>query len=319
MASSAQSAVRPESTSSATRKPARKRARKPKIREFLVEVVEIEQETPDTVTLYFAKADPEDPEHGEPWDYEAGQFCTVRPHEFPALGQQVAYFEEVKGKREPARAYSLATAPHEPHVGITVKEEHFYSGESKYPPLLSPYLVYGVTVGTRLTIQGFGGPYTYPENLEERTDHVVHLVSGSGSVPNYGLIKHALHEDLAVRHTMLYSNKTWADVIYRDQLAELEAVHPDRLRVYHAITREEDPTGYGPRVRKGRFGREALEELVPDLTEAEIYLCGSGITKWDRLAAKETGVEPAPKFIEGMMALLDEMGVSKGRLHKESW
>ncbi|HUF78779.1 MAG TPA: hypothetical protein VMR44_07685, partial [Thermoanaerobaculia bacterium] len=64
-------------------------AKKPAIRMWDVEVVEVAQETHDTVTLYLAKVE----DDGEPWEYKAGQFCTVRPHEFPALAQMVTYFE----------------------------------------------------------------------------------------------------------------------------------------------------------------------------------------------------------------------------------
>lgn len=284
-----------------------------KIREYEVSVVRVDPETHDTVTLWLDKGD------GTAWDYKAGQFCTVRPHVFPALGQLVAFFEAAKGKREPARAYSLASAPHEPLVGITVKEEHFYPGESKYPPLLSPFLVYACPVGTTMTIQGFGGPYTYSDDVESRTDHIVHLVSGSGSVPNYGLIKDALHRGLKLRHTVIYGNKTWDDVIYRDQLAALEAAHPETLRVFHAITREEDPTRHGPRVLKGRVTRELIERQVPDYGTAQFYVCGAGITKWDRQLAKERGTEPTPRFLETSLEILDALGVAKDRVHKESW
>ena len=284
-----------------------------KIREYEVSVVRVDQETYDTVTLWLDRGD------GTPWDYKAGQFCTVRPHVFPALGQLVAYFEAAKGKREPARAYSLASAPHEPLVGITVKEEHFYPGESKSPPLLSPFLVYACPVGSKMTIQGFGGPYTFSDDVESRTDHIVHLVSGSGSVPNYGLIKDALHRGLKLRHTVIYGNKTWDDVIYRDQLAALEAAHPETVRVFHAITREEDPTLHGPRVLKGRVTRELIERLVPDHATAQFYVCGAGITKWDRQLAKERGTEPTPRFLETSLAILDALGVAKDRVHKESW
>lgn len=291
--------------------------KKPKIQEYDVVVADVVQETHDTVTLYLAKADPADT---EPWEYEAGQFCTLRPHELPALGQLVTYFEERKGKREPARAYSLATAPHEEHVGITIKEEHFYPGESKYPPLLSPFLVYSAPVGTRFKIQGFGGPYTFPEDIEEKTSHVVHICSGSGSVPNYGLIKHALHTGMDLRHTFIYGNKTWDDIIYRDALEEIAARHPDELRLVHCLTRQKDESVFErPNVRKGRVSRALVEELVPDHASAEYYLCGAGITKWDRLAAKDAGVEPAPKFLEGVLAILDDLGVDKDRVHKESW
>ena len=296
----------------AAKKPVRK---KPKIRMYDVEVVDVVQETHDTVTLYLDQLDTSEGR----WEYQAGQFCTIRPHELPALKQLIAYFEDVKGKREPARAYSLATAPHEPYVGITVKEEEYWSGETEYPPLLSPFLVHATPVGTRMEIQGFGGPYVYPDDLEERCDQVVHIVSGSGSVPNFALTKDALHRDVQVRHTWIYGNKTWRDVIFRDALEELQAAEPERFEIVHQITREDDPTVHGPNVRKGRVTRDVIEEMVPDFDRAELFICGSGITKWDRLAAKERGTEPAPKFLESVLAMLEEIGVDSDRIHKESW
>ncbi len=289
--------------------------KKPAIRMYEVEVAEVAWETHDTVTLYVDKVEHD----GEPWDYKAGQFCTIRPHEFPALANLVAYFEEVKGKREPARAYSLATAPHEPYVGITVKVETFELGETDYPPLLSPFLVHSTPVGTRFKIQGFGGPYVYPDDVEERADQIVHLVSGSGSVPNFGLLKDALHRGLPVRHTWIYGNKTWDDVIFRDALHAIAERHPDKLEIAHCITREEDPTVHHSCCRKGRVSRALIEERVPDLGRAEFFVCGAGITKWDRLHAKERGTEPAPKFLEGVLGMLEEIGVEKDRVHKESW
>jgi ferredoxin-NADP reductase len=307
----------PATTKQSTPKPPVKKTaakKKPKIRMYDVEVVEIAQETHDTVTLYLAKV-----EDDGPWEYEAGQFCTVRPHELRSLKQLIAYFEDVKGKREPARAYSLATAPHEPYVGITVKEEEYWPGDTKYPPLLSPFLVYGTPVGTRMQIQGFGGPYVYPEDIEEKADQVVHLVSGSGSVPNFGLTKDALHRGLDLRHTWIYGNKTWKDVIYREALDRMVAENPGRVEVVHRITREDDPTVHGSNVEKGRVTRELLERMVPDLDRAEFFVCGAGITKWDRLKAKETGVEPPPKFLESCLEMLAEIGVDDDRIHKESW
>jgi len=62
------------------------------------------RETADTTTLVFFTG-------SERMEYEAGQFLTIRPHQFPALDRFVKFFEDVKGKREPARAYSMCSAP----------------------------------------------------------------------------------------------------------------------------------------------------------------------------------------------------------------
>src|SRR5207248_11794286 len=58
-----------------------------------------------------------------------------------------------------------------------------------FPPLLSPLLVKRTTRGMRLVVTGFTGPYTLPADVSARTDHIVHVCAGSGSVPNFSMLK----------------------------------------------------------------------------------------------------------------------------------
>ena len=165
-----------------------------------------------------------------------------RPHQFSSLLRFIQLMEILKGRTEPPRAYSMASAPHEP-LAITIKEETWTPGQQKYPTVLSPYLVHDVTPGMPITISGFSGPYHLPADIETRTDHVVHLCEGSGSVPNWAIVKAALRDHSRLRHTFLYSNTTWDDIIFRDALHALAAAHRDRLRVVHTLTAQKDLTG----------------------------------------------------------------------------
>ncbi len=283
-----------------------------RIKELEVMVAEVIVETPDTTTLVLFTGN-------DRLDYQSGHFLTIDPHQFESLERWVAYLEDLKGKREVPRAYSLASAPHEKYLAITVKEERYQSGATRYPPLLSPLLVKRTTRGSRLVITGFTGPYTLPAGVEQKTDHVVHVVAGSGSVPNWSILKHALHAHPRLRHTFVYSNKTWDDVIYRDGLAALEREHPDRLRVVHTLTREPEPERHGPGVRRGRITAELLRELVPDPRAALVYACGPAIGPFERLAAKEKGEEPKPRFLEAALSALRELGVPNDRIKRESY
>src|SRR4029077_1686889 len=135
---------------------------------------------------------------------------------------------------------------------VTVKEERYVSGATKFPPLLSPLLVRRTVRGMRLVVTGFTGPYTLPADVTSRTDRIVHVCAGSGSVPNFSMLKFALAHHPTLRHTFVYSNKLWADIIFRDELTRLAAAHPDRLRLLHTLTREDDVSVLGPGVRQGR-------------------------------------------------------------------
>lgn len=283
-----------------------------KIKQFEVMVAETIRETPDTATLVLFTGN----DHLE---YKPGHFVTIDPHQFPALERWVGYLEDTKGKKEKPRAYSLFSSPHEHQLAITVKEERYISGQTKFPPLLSPLLVYRLQPGSRMTVTGFTGPYVMPDDIEDRTDHLVHICAGSGVVPNMSIIKFALGTNMKLSHTLICGNKTWEDVIYRRQIRELQNQYPDRLNVVNCLTREDNPTSLDPSGVKGRVGEAIIREHVPDPSAVEFFVCGPGITKFDRQAAKERGEEAAPRFLETVIGTLNNMGVEKSRLHHESY
>src|SRR5581483_994147 len=101
---------------------------------FEVTLREVRAESPDTATLLL------DP--GEHRAYRAGQYLSVAPQQFAALAPLISELERQKGRKEPQRKYSLASAPHEDVVALTVKREEALAG--KYAPLLSPHLVEGL-------------------------------------------------------------------------------------------------------------------------------------------------------------------------------
>ena len=253
----------------------------------------------------------------EPIEYEAGHFCTIDPHQFGELEHFTAYLEDQKGQREKPRAYSMASAPHEEHLAITIKEERYESGETPYPPLLSPLLTYYIQEGRRLVISGFTGAYTFPADVYERTDHIIHVCAGSGIVPNRSLIKESLHRGDPLRHTLLFSNKTRGDIIYFEEFEVLREQYPDRLDVIHCITREDPAAIRG--ARSGRISEELLREVAPGPSKVMAYSCGPGITPYERRAARAKGETPEPRFVENMVALLQEHGLDKKQIRQESW
>jgi 3-ketosteroid 9alpha-monooxygenase subunit B len=279
---------------------------------FETVVHEVVQETPDTVTLVLDV-------QGHHRDYLPGQFVSLDPGQFPALRQWVTFFEHKKQRKEQVRAYSMASTPDEPHVAITVKEEPFEPAEAEYPCLLSPYLVYSVRPGDRVTVKGYTGSYAISAETAQQADHLVHVVAGSGVVPNFAMVKWGLAHLPSVRHTFVYSNKTWDDVIFRRQLEELERAHPDRLEVVHCLTREKERPAAAPRSHLSRINAEILRAAIPDPSRALVLACGPAITRWDRKAAQAKGEEPKPRFLETLKELLREVGVPKERFHQEAY
>lgn len=283
-----------------------------RIRELEVMVADTIAETHDTTTIVLFTGN-------DRLEYLAGHFLTIDPHDFPEVERFTAYLEDVKGKKEPPRAYSLASAPHEKYLAITVKEERYISGLTRYPPLLSPLLVRRMYKGRRLIITGFTGPYHLPADIESQTDTIIHVCAGSGIVPNYSILKDCLVTRPNLKHVLLYSNKTWGDVIYGQHLKQLAAQYPDKLTLIHSLTREPNTASLGPNARSGRISEALLREFIPDPAAAHVYCCGPAITKFDREAARAKGLEPAPRFLESALAGLHAIGVPPKQIHRESY
>jgi ferredoxin-NADP reductase len=301
----ASAAVLPAISPAASRSIDPETAPRPRIKELEVMVAEVIREAPDTATLVLFTGN-------DRLEYQPGHFLTIRPQQFWALDRFCKYFEDLKGRTEPARAYSLCSAPHERQLAVTVKEELYVSGVTKYPPLLSPLLVWRTPPGTRMVVTGFGGPYTLPADIESRTDHLIHICAGSGIVPNLSIVKHCLANDLNVRHTLIYGNKSWKDIIFREQFDELALAHPDRLKIVHALSRESAVERYGPQARSGRVTEDLIREHVPDPSAVEVFACGPAV-------AKERGEECKPRFMETVVEALAALGVPQERIHRESY
>lgn len=269
-------------------------------------------ETPDTRTLVLDATVPPDA-------YEAGQYVSIDPHQFIALRSFIAYLEQEKGRREPPRAYSMSSAPREPKLAITIKEEVFEPGRTKYPPLVSGLLVHQIRPGDRLVVRGFAGGYVLGQDVESRADHILHVCAGSGGVPNYSMIKDSLERHRRLRHTLLYSNKTWDDVIFRDGLADLAARSGGRLRVIHTLTRGAAPPDTRVPVRQGRIDVDLLGSVLASEPASLVFLCGPGISVWERRAAAAAGTAPEPRFLEVMVGHLAALGVPPDRVHTEAF
>jgi 3-ketosteroid 9alpha-monooxygenase subunit B len=284
----------------------------PPLQKWTSTCVDVVRNTYDTVTLHF--------DIGQQPAYTAGQFISIDPHQFAELSRQVAYFEHVKGKRETFRAYSMSSAPTERTVSITVKAEGYDAKHDKYPPLLSPFLASESMKGRAVLFTGFTGPYVLPAGHDQQTKQVIHLVAGSGIVPNYALLKDELLQKKhpSVKHTMIYVNKTEADVIFMRELEELHAAHADRFELLHLWTRD-NVDGRGPRFRSGRPTADLLRSVVQDPKTVLVYACGAAVTKWQRNEAKVTGVEPTPRFMEGVTSMVEELGIDEERFFSEEY
>ena len=155
------------------------------------------------------------------------------------------------------RSYSVASAPGEP-VEITV--ERLDDGE------VSPYLTEELRAGDELELRGPIGGYFVWEPADGGP--LLLLAGGSGVVPLRAILRHRERTGSDVPVRLLYSSRSWEDVIYRDELGQAA----DGVQVIHALTRRQPPgwTGYARRV-----DAQMLAEVAWPASEAPLaYACG---------------------------------------------
>jgi ferredoxin-NADP reductase len=226
----------------------------------VAEIAEVRPETPTVKTL--ALEVPGWPGH------RAGQHVDIR------LTAEDGYQAE--------RSYSIASAPSGNRVELTV--EHVEGGE------VSPYLIDVAGLGDVMELRGpVGGYFVWDP---PPAGSVFLVGGGSGIVPLMAMARQraADGDDVPVR--LLYSARSWDDVIYRD---ELERLRGDGLDVVYTLTRSQ-PEGWDGYSR--RVDAELLSEVAPD-DFAVAFVCG-----------------PTP-FVEAVASALVKLGHDPARIKTE--
>jgi ferredoxin-NADP reductase len=210
-----------------------------RLRWLVAEVAETVTETPRVRTLILDV---------DGWPgHRAGQHVDVR------LTAEDGYQAE--------RSYSLASAPEEPPA-LTV--ERLDDGE------VSPYLVDEVVPGDHFELRGPVGGY-FVWDADSSPEPLLLVAGGSGVVPLMAMLRHRAVAGSNVAAKLLYSSRTFEDIIYRDELEQLQG-RGEGLEVVHTLTRAQPPGWTG---RAGRVDVELLREVsFPPELNPRVFVCG---------------------------------------------
>jgi ferredoxin-NADP reductase len=159
------------------------------------------------------------------------------------------------------RSYSVASAPAEPLVTLTV--EHLDDGE------VSPYLTDELRPGDLLEVRGpIGGWFAW---RPEEGGPLLLVAGGSGIVPLAAMIRQRAAVRSPVPVCLLYSSRGFEEIIYREELDRRAAADMD-LHVVHTLTRSQ-PDGWQGYRR--RIDRAMLEEVGWAPAEHPlVFICG---------------------------------------------
>ena len=185
----------------------------------------------------------------QPFAYRAGQHVDLR------LTAPDGYSAQ--------RSYSIASAP-EAGEEIELAIEKLDDGE------VSPFFHDVAAVADEIEMKGpLGGHFIWDDS---QGGPVVMLGGGSGVVPLVSMIRHRVVSGSRVPVTLVYSARTWEELIFRDELLALDG--SDGLDITLTLTRE------APR-RDKDFGRRIDPRVIADVlrrrpeTPALAYVCGA--------------------------------------------
>ncbi len=250
---------------------------------FHLTVKEVVRETEDTVTIHFWH-----PPHAT-IPYKAGQFLTL--------------IVTVEGKKL-RRAYSMSSSPtKDASIAVTVKRlpngqvsnylnDHVKAGDVIEVMEPMGHFVYEPKPAKSKSLFSFGGG--------DKGRQLVFFGAGSGVTPLMSMLKTALPAEPQARITLFYGSRTETNIIFRDQLSQLQEEYGNRLEVFHILSQ---PQSWSERT--GRINQQAairlLDETGIKAAAAEYYLCGPD------------------GMMEEVQNALNILKVPKEQIHKESF
>jgi ferredoxin-NADP reductase len=158
------------------------------------------------------------------------------------------------------RSYSIASAPETGKLELTIEE--IADGE------VSPYLSEELRDGDQLELRGpIGGYFTWRES---DGGPLLLVAGGSGVVPLMSILRYRQRKGIKVPTSILYSARSWEDIIYRDELERIG--QDDTVDVAFTLTRTQ-PDGW-----KG-FTRRIDAQMLRDVgalkqPNTRAYVCG---------------------------------------------
>jgi ferredoxin-NADP reductase len=189
-------------------------------------------------------------------------FAPSRPFAFRA-GQHLDMRLTAPDGHQAERSYSIASSPETPER-IELAIERIEDGK------ISPFFHEIAEIGDAIEIRGPRGHFAWgPKD----GGPVLLIGGGSGVVPLVSMLRHRAAQAARVPALLLYSARTWDDVIYRDELISLDG-RRDGFDLICAITREPPQRGqdFGRRI-----DREMLDAVLAKLPAPPLhaFICGT--------------------------------------------
>ncbi len=234
------------------------------VKELNLKISKIIQETHDTKTFRINL-------DGNEFNFEPGQFIN--------LSFNIKQNGETK---ELTRQYSLSSSPLKKDcIELTIKK--------KQNGTASSYIIDKLNVNDPVKIKGPYGVFTYKDDVKK----AVFLAGGSGISSLISMIRYIKDKKLDTDVTLIFSNRTPRDIIYKKELEELKN---NGFKIINTIT---DYGGEDWKGERQRINGEMIKKYC-DL-DSTFYICG------------------LPQMVEDVRKELESLGIDKSRIKFERY
>lgn len=161
------------------------------------------------------------------------------------------------------RAYSISSSPKDSLEGkYTLTIKRVEGG------LMSQYILDTWEVGTKVEVSAPSGNFEYQPLRDAET--VICVAGGSGITPFLSMANAVADGDEDFKLILLYGSRNYDNILFRDELAELEK-KCDKIKVVHVLSDESKEI---KGTEKGFITAELIKKYAPADAEYSVFLCG---------------------------------------------
>src|SRR3989344_981197 len=242
-----------------------------------LEVSEVKKLTEDSYAVRFKL-------NNFDFNYFPGQFVMLK---FDPLIENGEFKVLNDLPKTQSRAYSMSSSP---------LNKDFLEITSKRTPdgFISDYMARVLGPGHIVKVSGPYGKFVFDENSNE---DIFLIGAGSGISPLMSMLRYIIEKNFNKNVTMLFSNKRFSDVIWYDELMEIQDKYKT-FKCYFTLTQKDHESWDG---FEGRINSNLIKNCNVDLMKQIFYICGP------------------PLMVDATVKDLKELGVDESKIKIEKY
>lgn len=179
-------------------------------------------------------------------------------------GQHLNFKAIIDGE-EVRRSYSICTGEQDNELRVAIKQQPF----GKF----STYANTELMVGDEVEVMTPSGVFTNDIEENEEKSYLFYA-GGSGITPILSHVKTILHKSPKSDVTVVYGNRGFNHIIFREELDDLKNNHMENFALVHVFNEER----IGNPLQEGLLNKEKIGEiqksLFADLNFDKVFVCG---------------------------------------------